>query len=293
MTTHTPHFDHDIYGKPTNWLGWTKAILLIGLGIDLAILIATGTLTYYISPHFAWLTHVAAGLLIFFGVLNALDLLRGNEHHHHDHAHDHDHDHDHAHDADCDHDHDHDHAHDAHAHHDHDHDHHHEEITWPILAVIAIPLLLGVLMPPEPLSAASVNGGITTASVGINYENVDAIPPTERNLLHWLHLFDEADDPAEFDGTPVELIGFVYEQPDFDDDHVMIVRFTISCCVADALAIGIPFNTASMDAPAMGEWIRITGTLEAGTFRDEITPIIQPEQIVPIDVPADPYLYTQ
>lgn len=270
MTTHThQHFDHDVEAKTTNWLGWTKSILLLGLGLDLVFLIVTGTLTYYISPHFAWLTHLAAGLLIFFGVLSVVDHLRGTDHHHHEHDHDHDHDH----------------------HHDH-HDHHHEEISWSILVVIAIPLILGLLVPAEPLSADSVNGGITMNSVGVSSEDLAAIPPVERDVLQWLRLFDTSDDPAVFNGQQVDVIGFVYNEPTFGDDRAMVVRFTISCCVADALAIGLPIDVTGLEVPAQGTWVRITGTLTADTFRDETMPIVQPDAIEEIEMPDDPYLYS-
>lgn len=273
MTTHThTHFDHEIETHSTDWRGWAKAILLLGLGIDLALLIVTNTITFYISPYFAWLTHVAAGLLIFFGGLTVFDLIRGTQHHHHDHDHDHDH-HDHEH------------------HHDHDH-HHHEEITWVILAVIAIPLVLGVLFPANPLSADSVNGGISMTSVGVSNVDIEAIPSTERDIIQWLRLFEASEDLTVFNDQSVDLIGFIYDEPTFGDDHTMVVRFTISCCVADALAIGLPINTSDINIPEQGTWVRIIGILEAGVFNGNEMPIIIPQTIEPIEMPEDPYLYS-
>lgn len=282
MTQHThSHFDHEVAAtNPTDWIQVTKTAILLGSGAYLLYVIATDNLSYYISPHFAWLTYLAAGLFLFFGGLNVIDLVQGRQGHHHDHDHDHDH-HDHDH-----HDHDHD-------HHDHDHDDHdHAQITWGILFVFAIPLILGFGVPATPLSADSINGGISTASVGVADRDINEIPPEERNILDWLRLVDQTDDLSTLNGQPVDVIGFVYREPGFDENTVMVVRFSISCCVADAFAIGLPINTEGTEMPGQGQWIHIRGTFEAGQFDGREMLIIQPESVEPIEYPDDPYLYT-
>lgn len=269
MTVHTHHhFDHDVEARAVDWRAWAKAILLIGLGLDLAFLIVTNTITFYISPHFAWLTNLASGLLLFFGVLTVIDLVRGTGHHHH---------HEHDHDENCDHDHD---------------EHQHEEITWAILAVIAVPLVLGLLFPAQPLSAESVNGGISTSSVGVSNIDIAALPATERDIIQWLRLFESNEDLSAFEGEAVDVIGFIYDEPGFGEQHTMVVRFAISCCVADALAIGLPINVADIAVPEQGVWVRVTGALQIGDFNGNEMPIIIPQHIEPIAMPADPYLYT-
>jgi len=103
----------------------------------------------------------------------------GHEHHagcNHDHDHDHghehhhhagcDHDHGHEHHAGCNHDHGHDHAHDHHDHgdccgHDHDHDHNPKpQIAW---ALIAAPMVLGLLFPTQSLGVSMVNNSLTVS----------------------------------------------------------------------------------------------------------------------------------
>jgi len=152
--------------------------------------------------------------------------------------------------------------------------------------------LLGTLFPAVPLSADSVNGGISTTSVGVATTDIANMPAVDRTIIDWLRLFESQEDHTEFIGQPVNVIGFIYEQPTEDGTSFMVVRFTISCCVADALAIGLPFDTENIDMPATGTWVRIAGTLDVGLHNGEEMPIIQPENITPVDIPADPYLYT-
>jgi uncharacterized repeat protein (TIGR03943 family) len=117
-------------------------------------------------------------------------------------------------------------------------------------------------------------------------------PPEERNILEWLQEFNRVNNPAQFNGLPVSVEGFIYREPDMPAGHFMVARFTMSCCVADAFAIGMPVLDAEGATWTEGTWVRIQGTLEAQPFRGELLPVIQPESITPIDVPQNPYLYS-
>jgi putative membrane protein len=71
----------------------------------------------------------------------------------------------------------------------------------------------------------------------------------------------------------------------------MIARFTVSCCVADASALGVPAYWADVGTVEQGQWIRVQGAFQVGSFRDNTLPILQVESIELIDEPAHPYLY--
>jgi putative membrane protein len=96
---------------------------------------------------------------------------------------------------------------------------------------------------------------------------------------------------SSFNGKQADVIGFVYREPTFGDKQFMVARFTISCCVADAGAIGVPVEwDAAQDFPA-DTWVRVQGTWEVGEFRGDTVPILQPLTIEKIDQPEHPYLY--
>lgn len=255
-----------------------KSALLIGLGLYFGWLIVSDKLPNYINYRFAWLSYIAAGLFLIMGLLSAWHvyahhLRAGRDHDHAGHDHDgHDHDHDHG--------------------HDHDHDHHHAPISWGVLAIIAVPLALGTLIPSRPLGAEAV-GSISTvagAGQGATFESFQ-IAPEQRNVLDWLRAFNSAADYRDLNSQPVDVVGFVYTEPNFDPGTFMVARFTVSCCVADAAAIGLPVAYADSAALPQGEWVRVQGTMQVGEFRGETLPIVQVASIEVVAQPDHPYLY--
>jgi uncharacterized repeat protein (TIGR03943 family) len=163
--------------------------------------------------------------------------------------------------------------------------------SWGVLCVIGIPLALGTLVPSRPLGAESVDRISTTASItggGINQFEID---PVNRNVLDWLRVFNTVQDFAELNGAPANLIGFVYSEPTFPADQFMIARFTVSCCVADASAIGVPAAWAETPSLTQGQWVRVQGTFQVGEFRGDVLPVLQVASIEPVDQPEHPYLY--
>jgi uncharacterized membrane protein YcgQ (UPF0703/DUF1980 family) len=59
--------------------------------------------------------------------------------------------------------------------------------------------------------------------------------------------------------------------------------------VADSVAIGVPVN---WDQPLTSDtWVRVQGHLQAGEFKGEQWPIIQPTSVEVVERPEHPYLY--
>lgn len=171
---------------------------------------------------------------------------------------------------------------------EHEHAHHHYHISWDIIVVVAFPLLLAILIPSRSLGIEAVNGGISLNPVGVAGVSRS---PLDRNILDWLREFDRAATPAQFNGTPVDVIGFVYREPGHPEDGFMLARFTMSCCVADAFPIGMPMIAPAGGEYAAGEWLRVQGQLKASAFGAEFLPVVMAEAIERVAEPKQPYLY--
>ncbi len=171
------------------------------------------------------------------------------------------------------------------------HDHAHGSMSWAALAIVAIPLVLGTLIPSRPLGSAAVGGNISLNAVSAAGAQPFTTDPLKWNVLDWLRAFNNSGDVESFNGKQADVIGFVYREAAFPDDQFMAARFTISCCVADAGAIGVPVQwDAAADYPA-DTWLRVQGTWEVGEFRGDTVPILHPTNIEKIDQPEHPYLY--
>lgn len=249
---------HHHHEHTSSRIAFWRTFLLLGLAVYFILLIVTGSLTNYINIRFSWLSYVAAALFTVLGSISAYDLLRKREEHHHE----------------------------------HDHEHDHAQLSWPVLAIVAVPLILGTLLPSQPLGASAVGGNISTSAIGGESATTLKRNPLDRNILDWLREFNQSATPAAFDGQPVDLTGFVYREPGFGETQFMIARFSISCCVADAFALGIPVDWAEGESLADGEWVRIQGSLLAGDFDGQNMPIIRADSVEIVPQPEHPYLYS-
>ena len=158
------------------------------------------------------------------------------------------------------------------------------------LWLLAMPLALAALHPAAPLGADAARGRLSTSVEPARFHSLERDPLTY-NVLDWLRAFSRAADLAEFDGREAQLLGFVYQESDYPADVFLLARITLSCCVADASAIGLPVRWDGADSLAADTWLRVNGRFQLGFFGEEQLPILLAEAIEEVEPPAQPYLY--
>lgn len=249
---------HQSSRNSIHWREVIKTLILLGMAVYLAMLMLTGNLSNYINIRFQWLTLVAVVLFGVLGLWSAYQLVTGRT---------------------------------ARISLDNT-GFMHGSFNWPSIVIVSIPLLFALAIPSQPLGASAVNGGVSMNPVGVAARNVINIPPEQRNILDWLREFNQEPEAAVFNGQPVDVIGFIYREPSYGEDQFMLTRYTMSCCVADAFAVGLPVMFDDASDWETGVWVRITGYLSAEDFDGERLPVIIPESIEPTEIPATPYLYS-
>ncbi len=246
----------------TKLLNRLKALILILLAIFFFQKFYSGTLFYYIGPRFTWLAVVAAMLLIALaGSFNLVDLQHSEA---------------------------------GVPLHRSEHDPGHEQANaWPLL-IVALPLILGWLIPARPLGANAVpNRGISTsvATAADTAASTLTIVPSERNVLDWVRAMSQSPDPAALTGQQADVVGFVYRDVRFADNQFMVGRFTLTCCVADATAIGIVVQSEDSSQFAADSWVRVRGTFAEGVLDGNPLPVLFASEITPVEPPEQPYLF--
>lgn len=238
-----------------------KSLLLVALGLYLYTRLTSGVIEFYIHPRFISLVLLASvGLLI---VAASFFLRQQGANEHDDHSHGHD-----------------------------DHGH----LSWLGLFVIAVPVILGLLVPPQPLGAAAV--GNREVQVG----NLSSIAPPrsdermgliagERNILDWLTNFQRNPDDTIFNDAEANVTGFLYRDERFAANEFMLARFVVSCCVADASPIGLIVHSDEAAGFADDQWLQVRGHFLVGKFINAEMPILIADVISPIEQPKQPYLY--
>lgn len=237
------------------WQRLLKTAIFLAMGVFLYTRIRSGVITFYINERFVTLTLLAAVGVM---VVGASYWLRPS----HDHEHDHNHDH---------------------------------NLTWIGLFIIALPLILGWLVPPRPLGAGAIGnreidiGTLSSVAAPNGNENMGLVAG-EKNIMDWLNDFQHQDVSA-FVGQEAHVIGFVYRDDRFTADTFMIGRFVLSCCVADAAPIGLVVQTADATQLEDDQWVDVTGHFIVDTFDGIEMPILVADTLTETEPPAQPYLY--
>jgi putative membrane protein len=68
------------------------------------------------------------------------------------------------------------------------------------------------------------------------------------------------DYPDAYIGRTVKLTGFIYRIPGESD--VIIARLAMTCCVADVVVSGLPFEYAGAENLQNDDWFTLTGVIE-------------------------------
>jgi len=240
-----------------------KALLLIALGLFLYSRIANGTLFYYINERFMGFTIVAVFGLLIVGLSYRYSNAQTNA--------------------------------------PQDHAGHSHAISWRGALIVVLPIALGILTPPQPLGVAALANremdlGMNNANQSLA-SNSAVVRPREKasvdkNILDWWRDFRTLPNANQaLAGQEVKVTGFVYKDDRYGEDIFILIRFTVSCCVADASVVGMLVQSSAHQSLQDDMWVEVTGTFVASQLENWTLPIVAAQQITQIDVPSQPYLY--
>lgn len=179
----------------------------------------------------------------------------------------------------------------------HDHpDSNHEHSTSPrALIILFVPLLISVLIPSKPLDAgaASTRGmNVSTPLIGASAQSrqFEAAADT-RNILDWIRIFNSGSAPTPYLGQTAKVTGFVYHDPRLPANQFIVSRFVITCCAADASAIGMIVTWDQSSSLKDSAWIEVKGPVQSAELGGQPIPMIQAVLVQPVQQPQQPYLY--
>ena len=238
-----------------------KISILLSMGIFLYTRLTNGSIYFYINDRFITLTLLAAVGFIIVGLSFFYPQLVGHQHAH-----------------------------------THDDGHNHGDISWLGLLIVALPVVLGFVVPPQPLGASAlgnreINIGTLSSLPAPSSGNSMGLVTGEKNILDWLHDFQRNPDPAIFNGVEANIIGFVYRDERFTEKTFMVSRFTVSCCVADAAPIGLVVQSPESPDLAEDTWVQVNGTFTVSSFNGTDMPVLVADEITLAEQPEQPYLY--
>jgi putative membrane protein len=257
---------------------WLRVGICLGLAVLLVQLIITGELSLFVNPRFTWLIVASVLILVLLGLVQLWNM-KGSELH--------------------------------------------RIGAWGYL-VLLLPMAMYLLIPPKALDAsiASKKGVSYLSAKSVNEQqqkksapssasdtNADPlavpedpykkfIPQLQREPV--IHLSQEtyADYyntlnfyPQQFKGKKIKLKGFVYRDDTMKKNQLVVGRFSVTCCTADAIVIGFLTEGAKTATLKDNDWVEVTGSLDVGMYDGVDMPVIKLEAVEKVKPLKDPYIY--
>ncbi|MEB1810182.1 MAG: TIGR03943 family protein [Bacillaceae bacterium] len=112
---------------------------------------------------------------------------------------------------------------------------------------------------------------------------------TDDNYLDIMTVLDLHMD--QFIGRELVITGFVYREPEFEDNQLVVARFAMTCCVADAAVYGTLVESDLATEYENDTWVHVAGILDKTDYNGYQIPLIHLREITVIDEPEQPYVF--
>ena len=242
-------------------------MIVLGLAIFLMVQLINGNISYYIHQRFNGLVVFAVVVLPL--VVAARIWLKDTDEHSHEPG-------------------------DEHSHAQHE-DHQHGAPSTAELVLLLIPLLIGILIPARPLTSAAFDAREINLSAPVSavsqpiYFDLE-FKADEYSILDWLRLFGQ-EEHSSLVGEEASIIGFIYHDDNLAAGQVMVGRFVVTCCSADAFPVGMIVELPPGVDYADDTWVKIQGNIAQISYNGSLLPLIQNSQVEEIEPPRQPYLF--
>ncbi len=158
--------------------------------------------------------------------------------------------------------------------------------------------ILGLLITPKVFASQTANQRGVAESVTITRSHPQAFrssqKPEERSLVDWARTLSVYPEPDAYTGQKVKIDGFVVYPKDepLPEQYLLISRFVITCCAADAYPVGLPVKlTQSTQAYPADTWLQIEGIMTTENFNGKRQLTIAANSLKQIPQPKNPYNY--
>ncbi|MGF1534928.1 MAG: TIGR03943 family protein [Elainellaceae cyanobacterium] len=254
-----PKFDLSSGALPPrrDWLGWLDIAVLLSWGLLLLKYWVSGQIYFLLHPNYIWLAIAAGFMLVVLGLWRMLQRLSSRQR---------------------------------------SQQSQHISLLprrWNIGLLLAI-AVFGLVYSPRPFTSdIALQRGVTdTLTLTRSQPQTFSVSqnPSDKSLLDWVGTLNVYPEPDAYEGQQVEIDGFVVFPPDLPEGYLMISRFVITCCAADAYPVGLPVKLPSrISPPAADQWVRVSGEMGSESLGGQRQLVIQATQVVEIPQPKNPY----
>src|SRR5437763_10044218 len=102
-------------------------------------------------------------------------------------------------------------------------------------------------------------------------------------MQDWVGALSADPNPRDYQGKPVVVSGMVLHSPgSVPPGYIMVIRYQVTCCIADARAVGLVVKDTSSGALKDNQWVSVTGTMGAASDDGQQIAVVLPKGITKI-----------
>lgn len=163
-------------------------------------------------------------------------------------------------------------------------------------ALLITAAILGLIITPKVFTSQTAIQRGVTESLAMTRSQPQAFrsaaKPEERSLIDWVRTLNVYPEPDAYAGQPVKVQGFVVHPPDLPSQYLLISRFVITCCAADAYPVGLPVKlNGKRDTYPVDKWFEVQGRMITEILNGKRQLTIEASTLKEIPEPANPYFY--
>jgi uncharacterized repeat protein (TIGR03943 family) len=155
--------------------------------------------------------------------------------------------------------------------------------------------IAGLIITPKLFtSKAAFQRGVSAEAVTVTRSQTQAfhtnVNPEAKTLVDWKRTLDNYPEPDAYLGQKAHINGFVVYPQGIPPQHLMLSRFVITCCAADAYPVSIPIKfTGDIKQYPQDAWLEVKGNAIVETFAGSRQFVIEATEIKSIPIPKNPY----
>jgi uncharacterized repeat protein (TIGR03943 family) len=164
------------------------------------------------------------------------------------------------------------------------------------LAPLVLVLMLGFLLPPQPLSSVTASNRSVNVRAAGNDQEVSPllkVNPETLRIADWVRLQNYEADYSRFIGQRVDVIGFLFKAGGgaiYSEDNFMVGKFVITCCAIDASPLGLEIESSDLTNNfKQDDWVRVKGEWKVVEKEGQSYMVISADFMEIVPRPSSPY----
>ena len=162
--------------------------------------------------------------------------------------------------------------------------------------LLLVTAILGIAITPQVFASETALDRGVTDILSVTRPQPQAFRsatrPEDRSLIDWVRTLNVYPEPDDHTGEKVKVQGFVIHPPNLPDQYLLVARFVLTCCAADAYPVGLPVKLPqNRSAYPPDTWLEIEGQMITEMLANKRQLTIEASSLKQIPKPKNPYEY--